>query len=271
MRDMIEKLQDLRHLQWSESIETSGTGGMLLKASEGAGTGRVYYKLSCYDSFSEIYGHECVNELIASRLFELLGIPHVRYTLVHALVTVEKREHETWLVKSSSYRHSTDQKQAFDIFYRLNKRDDELPFSLAERFGWGDFLRKMMIADYLIANRDRHGANIEVVRHADGTMHLAPLFDNGLSFVFSCYGDESRAERFDPLDDVNANNFVGSRSLEENLRFALQQPPQIASLPADWETAVLGGIDCCLPQAHCRKIRDMVEKRWEHYEVLRNR
>ena len=41
--------------------------------------------------------------------------------------------------------------------------------------------------------------NIEVIRSPEGSVRLAPLFDSGLSFVFSCYGDEERVRAFDPL------------------------------------------------------------------------
>lgn len=46
----------------------------------------------------------------------------------------------------------------------------------------------MFLFDYLICNRDRHGANIEVLQKGEN-YRLAPIFDNGLSFLFSCYND----------------------------------------------------------------------------------
>lgn len=72
---------------------------------------------------------------------------------------------------------------AFDLFYDLNRRPGESPFDLARRYGWGPQVAALIIADYLIANRDRHGANIEVIRSPEGSVRLAPLFDSGLSFV----------------------------------------------------------------------------------------
>lgn len=89
-----------------------------------------------------------------------------------------------------------------------------------------------MLADCLIANRDRHGANIEVLRSREGGVRLAPLFDNGVSSVFSCYGDERRVREFDPLADVWANNFIGTRSLQENLGEILRANPTLSTLEA---------------------------------------
>ena len=158
--------------------------------------------------------------LLAARVMEHLGIPHARYRLIHGLVVIDGEERETWLNESPSFRAPDERKMAFDLFYDLNRRPGESPFDLARRYGWGPQVAALIIADYLIANRDRHGANIEVIRSPEGSVRLAPLFDSGLSFVFSCYGDEERVRAFDPLSDVNANNYLGTRSLEEN--FALR-------------------------------------------------
>lgn len=89
MRDVISKLQDLRRLTWTERSSSSGTAGCFLKAREETGGGTWFYKLSCYDSYRGIYGHECVNEVIASRLMELLSIPHLECRLVHTLVEID--------------------------------------------------------------------------------------------------------------------------------------------------------------------------------------
>lgn len=266
--DVTESLQDLRHMRWNESPHTSGTSGMLLKASEGQGTGRMYYKLSCYDSYRGIFGHECVNEVIAARLMELLGVSHVRYQLIHALVTIDGREYETWLVRSRSYRHSTERKQAFDLYYRMYRTEGERPLDFCDRMGWGTSIRQMMAVDYLIANRDRHGANIEVLRGEDGQVRLAPLFDNGLSFVFSCYENEERVRRFNVLDDVPANNFIGTRSLEENLAFLKGFDLSLNKLDGTWREKLFVGLDHALPEAHREVIWEMIRKRWGNLEVL---
>lgn len=57
----------------------------------------------------------------------------------------------------------------------------------------------MFLLDYIICNRDRHGANIEVLQKGD-TYRLAPLFDNGLSFMFSCYQDGNQMLEFDRMN-----------------------------------------------------------------------
>lgn len=270
MKDVITELQDLRYLEWSERANTSGTAGCFLKSREKTGAGVWYYKLSCYDSYRGIYGHECANEMVASRLMSILGVDHLEYRLVHALVSIDGVEHETWLNRSRSFRAPGERKQALDTFYDLNKIPGESPLKLCERFGWQEQIQKMMLIDYLIANRDRHGANIEVLLDAKGNLRLAPVFDSGLSLVFSCYGDRERAASFDALADVNANNYLGTRSLEENLvRFVSGDIPVGRLLPSHREQ-LFHGLGNVLSPAHIDKIWEILQKRWERYEKLRD-
>lgn len=46
------------------------------------------------------------------------------------------------------------------------------------------FINKMLVVDYITINRDRHGANIEILKYKDKEV-FAPLFDNGLTFACS--------------------------------------------------------------------------------------
>lgn len=268
--DVTKKLQDLRHLDWAERVASSGTAGCFLKAREATGGGVWYCKLSCYDGYRGIYGHECVNELVASRLMDILGIEHVSYRLVHALVRIDGCDYETWLARSRSFRKSGEQKLAFDTFYDLNKHPGETPIDLCARFGWLDQIQKTMLVDYLIANRDRHGANIEILRDRQGALRMAPVFDSGLSFVFSCYGDEDRVCRFDPLEDVNANNYLGTRSLEENVRRFVPAGIDVRPLEEHHREKLLFGLEDALSSTHLSKIWDILRERWHCFEALRN-
>lgn len=40
---------------------------------------KTYYKLSNYDAFRGVIGHESVNEIIVDRLLTLLGVEHLSY------------------------------------------------------------------------------------------------------------------------------------------------------------------------------------------------
>ena len=261
-RDVIKKLQDYTHLAWDEKAVTSGTGGTFLKSRTKSSRGNIYYKLSCYDRHQGIYGHESINELIASRLLDNLGISHIPYKLVHALVMVKGQTHETWLSESRDYRRPHERRQALDTYIDPNARGDESPLEFCTKRGWMDAINAMMAFDYLIINRDRHGANIEVILR-DGTVELAPLFDHGVSFAFSCYDDEERIRTFDPMADRNANNYIGSRSLERNLELVPSDMLQ-GSVLSDGGASLFRGLEDAMPDCLREKIWEIVSIRWHH-------
>ena len=92
MQDIVTQLQDMRHLDWAARKMSPGTPGCFLKSYEEVDGKRIYYKLSNYDSYRGVFGHECVNELIASRVMNVLGIPHVAYKLVHAKIIIDGKD-----------------------------------------------------------------------------------------------------------------------------------------------------------------------------------
>lgn len=80
MNDIILEMQDMRYVDWNLRKMSPGTPGCFLKSYEEVHGKRLYYKLSNYDSYRGVFGHECVNELIVSRVMDVLGIRHVDST-----------------------------------------------------------------------------------------------------------------------------------------------------------------------------------------------
>ena len=277
LRDVEPEVRDLTHLDWSESAVSSATGGSYLKARFGDGPAATYYKLSCYDEVNGIYGHECVNELIAARLMDVLCVRHVPYRLVHARVRIGGREHLTWLAESSSFRARGESKTSLARFYGWNHLDGEGRIAFCRRFGWMQDIQKAMLVDYLIANRDRHGGNFEVLKSIDGSLRLAPLFDNGLSLCFST-GNVAQLRAVDPLQDIVANNYLGTRSLEQNLVEFVPPDLPLARLQAIHEETITRGLAPALEHAvdgvGGRELLGflwrMIWERWCRYEDLRN-
>lgn len=260
MRDIIYKTQDLRHLSWDERAVTSGTGGTFLKSKLETSRGPIYYKLSRYDRYMGIIGHESVNEVIASRLLDILYISHVPYKLVHAIVNVDGKEHETWLSESRDYRLSGERRQQFDTYYDLYAERDVSPLDFAISQGWEEQIFQMLVIDYLIINRDRHGANIEVV-FRDSKPYFSPLYDHGLSFVCNCCNDERAVRDFDPMYDRKCNNYIGSTSVEHNLQFVPKELLTV-SRDSDAPSLALKGIERILPVPHLEKIEEIIRLRW---------
>jgi len=268
--DIIFKTQNYEHLNWNDrSRFSSGTAGCFLKTYEHDGSKRIYYKLSNYDSYRGIFGHESVNEVIASRLLERLNIEHVVYRLINADIIIDGKKHNTWMCSSKNFKKSNEQKTGLDTYYDISREENESPEDFCARMGWSIYIYKMMVADFLMCNRDRHGANIEVLFDPDGNVRLAPLFDHGISFLFSCYSDEKQIREFDVLKDRQVNNYLYTRSLQENLRF-IPDNFEMAVLTESDLDLILKGINRIIPEYHVEQIRKMIWERWKIYEQIRN-
>jgi len=267
--DVVKEVQDLRYLKWTRARESSGTAGSYLKSFEIRDGKKIYYKLSAYDSIRGITGHESVNELIADRLLTCLGIEHVSYQLIHATVLVEGQEVTTWVCASENFRLPGENKMALDTFYDLHHQKGEKPLDFCVRYGWDKYLYEMLVVDFLILNRDRHGANMEVLLDVkNNQFRLAPLFDHGLSLVYSCKDEETLA-KFDVMADLPVQCYVGSRSATENLKLVPgEQFRALRPLEERDGSLIFKDLEECLPAAYAEKIRNMIWKRWQYCENL---
>ena len=68
---------DLTYLSWSKIRNSSGTAGSFLKSQETTPEGKIYYKLSNYDAYYGVTGHESVNEIIAGMIGSTLYTLHI--------------------------------------------------------------------------------------------------------------------------------------------------------------------------------------------------
>ena len=263
---VITKLQDLTYLKWSHIRSSSGTAGTFLKSESVIDGGKRYYKLSNYDPVNGVVGHECVNEIIVDRLLTLLEVEHVPYSLIHARIQLEGNTFETWLCESSDFKQRGESKLALDNYYAANRNSGESRLDFCIRNGWQEYVETMLAVDYLILNRDRHGANIEVLRNARAhSLRLAPLFDHGLSLLCSCLS-EMEAERFDVMEDKRCQNFIGGYSCFENLQMIRDRKNVFqGTLKPEDRKRIFDGLEDALPDIFRKKIWDMI---WERYKVL---
>lgn len=263
--------QDLTYLKWSHARNSSGTAGTFLKSQSILNGEKIYYKLSNYDSEKGIVGHECVNEIIVDRLLTILGVEHLEYQLIHADIEVEGKIIDTWLCASKDFKQKGETKAALDNYYQINKKIDETRYEFCMNNGWKKYIDTMLAVDYLILNRDRHGANIEVLRNRrKNTIRIAPLFDHGLSFLCSCYNDKEIKE-FDILADKPCQNFIGSRSTYENLSLIKEKGEVFeAKLEKYHKEILFEDLSLVLSEEHLGKIWDMLWLRWCKYEKLCN-
>ncbi|WP_346689616.1 hypothetical protein [uncultured Cloacibacillus sp.] len=271
MDDIILETQDLTWLSWSLTRTSSGTAGTFLKSYSAEDGRKIYYKLSDCDMSAGIVGHECINELIADRLLTLLEIPHLRYKLIHADIRVGDKIFNTWLTASLDFKRPGEDKIPLETYYRNNAYQGEAVLDFCVRMGWCRNIWEMLVCDFLILNRDRHGANIEVLRNRrNGRIRLAPLFDNGLSLVFSCK-DRETLDKFDALADKRVQSFIGGNSAIRNL--GLIPPEEMLELPEYSKLSreeLFAGLDGAIDKAWLDKIWDMISGRWKMYEDIRS-
>lgn len=130
----------------------------------------------------------------------------------------------------------------------------------------------MFCIDYLIANRDRHGSNLEVLRNdEEDSVRMTPLFEQGVSLLFSTYGDEKLLKEADVMKDFPVNNYIGAKSLEYNLSLIPKgYELQIQELKIEDREYIFRDIDNILSEVHMNKIWEMIWKRWCYFEQICN-
>lgn len=263
MKDIIYELKDMRYLNWTKSRKSSGTAGSFMKSYDDTGKKKKYYKLSDMDPVNGITGHECINEIVAQRLMDFLEIEHLEYTLIHALVTVENKDYETYLCESEDYKKKDEGKVALEDYYAVNHEEGESPFDFCKRMGWEQYVYEIYLIDYLVLNRDRHGANVEILRDTrNKSIRLAPLFDHGLSLVCRCHTAED-LKNFDVTEDKKVQSFVGSSSTLNNVKSI---PESVMSgfrklTPKDLNE-VFTGLDSIIGREYIDKMQEMIWERW---------
>ena len=259
---------DLTHLTWSLSRSSTGTAGSFLKAYEEIDGEKLYYKMSNYDSVRGVIGHESINEMVAQNIADLLHIEHLTYDLVYCKVKVANNILDTWVTRSKDFKSPGESKMTFETYYDILSMDEEDKFHFIKRFGLEEYFFNMFLLDYLICNRDRHGANIEVLQKEDN-YRLAPLFDNGLSFMFSCYNDGNKMLEFDRLKDGPVNNYVGSMNLSDNLKLVPKSIRTKVFMPE--KEQLFKGLEnaaCAVPDEYWDCIYEMVKERANYVKNL---
>ena len=268
---LVKEKQDLTYLSWSVYRNSSGTAGSFLKSYSELGGKKVYYKLSNFDKVQGIIGHECVNELIVDRLLTILGIHHLPYQLIHADIMVDGKIRDVYLCASEDFKEKGETKIALDVYKEREGYEAESALDFCVRKGWEDYVYQMLTVDYLILNRDRHGANIEVLRNSrKKTFRLAPLFDHGLSLLCRCMNNR-QVEAFDVMEDKPCNNYIGSKSTWENLKLIpANKKLTLNPLRESNREKIMEGLEGIISGELQDKIWEMLWKRWCVYEDFCN-
>lgn len=271
MSEYLDKEQDLTHLNWKIGKNSSGTPGTFMKAEDIVRGAHYYYKLSDYDRFRGIVGHESINELIVSRLLDEINIPHTNYDLKKAKIMIDGSEiNNAYVAISRDFKETGDKKIAMDEYFEIEHEKNETPLDFCIRMGWKKYLIDMTICDFLILNRDRHGANIELIIKKDGRIFPAPLFDHGLSLMCRAQTDEE-VKKYEPPEDKKIQSFIGGNSVRENLNLFPKKDFYDIGMP-DNKTIqrIMQGLEVPLGKARYKAISKMIRLRWEAYEDFLN-
>lgn len=266
---IISEKQDLTYLNWTHIRSSSGTAGSFLKSQSSLGGVKKYYKLSNYNPISGVVGHECINEIIVDRLLTVLGVEHLDYELINADIDIEGNIINTYLCSSVDFKKRGENKLALDEYYVTNAKPGESRYDFCVRCGWKEYIDRMIVIDFLILNRDRHGANIEVLRNSRAhTLRIAPLFDQGVSLLYSCNTDED-ANKFDILEDKKCNNYIGGFSCLENLKL-IDKRVDVFPNKLKWEDKeiIFEGLQGIISDVFIDRIWSMIYERYLIYEAL---
>jgi hypothetical protein len=266
---IIREKQDLTYLKWSHIRNSSGTAGTFLKSESILDGQKTYYKLSNFDSEKGVIGHECINEIIVDRLLTILEVPHLSYQLINADIEVDGRIYNTYLCASEDFKEKGESKWALDDYYNFNSIKGESHYDFCIRCGFKDYIDQMLAVDDIILNRDRHGANIELLRNPrKHAIRIAPLFDHGLSLLYTCDTDEA-IEAYEIMEDKPCNNFIGSRSCWDNLKY-IENKTKVFSghLKKSDRAKLFEDLEGVISESLIDKIWEMIYKRYSIYEKL---
>jgi hypothetical protein len=126
---------------------------------------------------------EVANEILASRICERLGIPHVnyevteingiRYSVCEDFITGDTELVTAWHIKKLIKKEN-------------HVSDHESFIKKVEELGIPDIRKRtdmMLVLDFIITNTDRHYNNFGLIRSADTLewLSVAPLYDSGTS------------------------------------------------------------------------------------------
>ena len=158
------------------------TDGQLKKVWIKANKKNFLYKAS-----GTLYNFEPINEVLASRICEILNVPYVPYTL-----TVVHSKRQDTLVSVCECAISKNQEiiTAYNICKRKDNQDiKDFYNSYIEILNdhnvpnAEEYIQKMFMLDYITLNEDRHLNNFGIVRDVNtlNWVSVCPIFDTGRS------------------------------------------------------------------------------------------
>lgn len=140
-----------------------------------------------YKGSGTIHNFEPINEVLASKICEILEVPFVRYSLdvIHT-----KRQDSVVSICKCAINKDEEIIPAYSV---LTERANEVTKNINDYYLYleileeknvpnaKEYLQKMLMLDYILLNEDRHLANFGVIRNVK-TLNwdrICPIFDTG--------------------------------------------------------------------------------------------
>ncbi len=151
---------------------------------------------------------EPYNEVIASKILDVLGIEHTEYSLIYDM--------KEYLSSCGCFVDTNTEFISADRAMKSVKNGNEVSkytfyVKLCADHGLDivPFLDRMITFDYLVANTDRHLNNFGIIRDVETLEWLkpAPLFDNGGSLWYDF-----------PMEDISPYANIGCKPFKETFR-----------------------------------------------------
>ena len=153
---------------------------------------------------SNPFRQEPINEVVASKIMEVLDIDHVNYSIIQekgypysACENFVSKDNElvtAYQINKISKRYNDE--SVYQYLLRCSRllgiKNAEINFN------------KMILVDYLIANEDRHLNNFGFIRDVKSLKFIgfAPIFDSGSSFGFDKINEDIK-----PFNDILCKPF----------------------------------------------------------------
>ena len=245
--------EDLRHLDFSLSMNGSGSAGSFYKAVYLD----KYYKLSLLLG-NGIFGYEAINEVLASRIAELLGFDCVVYDLVYATIKIDSKEYTTWLCVSDNYKLPGDNRTTLE--FQMKRTGISDAYVCCSNLGLKNQINSMLLLDYIIDNRDRHAANIEIL-YNNGNLRLAPIFDCGSSLLAPQQYNTELIKNFDYMHNGPVNNCLISVYWHDVL---CELQNQITVPFVNLDDLFISDLKCAVDKYIIEKELDMIKCRYDY-------
>lgn len=174
-----------------------------------------------YKGAGTIHNFEPINEVLASKICEILEVPYVEYTI--DVIQSKRQDTVVSICKCAINKdeeiipaHSILTEKASEVQKNMNDYNLYLEILKSHNVpNAEEYLQKMFILDYIILNEDRHLNNFGVIRDVNSLewKRICPIFDTGRSMntnVTTSYWDFKEGEV-----KCFTNELISSRNLEK--------------------------------------------------------